>query len=82
MVIHCLFGMRDSVSSPELLTAWDENQVRVDPEVWECECKEMLSASEDEYERHAYIDIRVDGVGLAKQVWGSDLPGSVSPAKP
>lgn len=81
MVIHCLFGMRDSKSSPELLTAWDENQVRENQEGWEADCQMTLKEMESEYERHAYVDIRVEGVRLARQVWGSDIPGTVSSVK-
>lgn len=81
MVIHCLFGMRDSASSPELLTAWDENQVRENLEGYEGDCQMTLSEVKGEYKRHAYVDIRVGGVVLAAQVWGSGLPGSTSLAK-
>lgn len=80
MVIHCLFGMRDSASSPELLTAWDENQVREDPEGWEFDCQESLKDLGDEYKKHAYIDIQVECLKLAEQVWGSKILGSIRPA--
>ena len=80
MVIHCLFGMQNSASSPELLVAWDEDQVRNDPEGWEEDCQELLAAAGDEYERHAYIDVQVVGVKLAEQVWGSRILGSVRPS--
>lgn len=80
MVIHCLFGMPNSVSSPELLVAWDENQVRGDPEGWEEECHDVLATAGDEFERHAYIDVQVVGGQLAEQVWGSKLLGSVRPS--
>lgn len=81
MVIHCLFGMRDSASSPELLTAWDENQVRENSEGWEFDCQGVLADTKGEYERHAYVDIRVEGVKLAENVWGVAILGSTSPAK-
>ncbi len=80
MVIHCLFGMRDSASSPEILTAWDENQVRENPEGWGFECQEVLKEMGGEYERHSYVDIQVGGLKLAEVVWGSRIVGSVHPS--
>lgn len=81
MVIHCLFGMQNSTSSPELLTAWDENQVRDNPEGWEFDCQEQLKVDHDMdgYARYAHVDIRVECVKLAEQVWGSTISGSIRP---